>query len=123
MNQITRHKLLTLAFGCLLLLTMMFVGNCSAQSIQYQIERVCINQSCKECKGYIAISKENLYIKVDSVMNHFEIKKTIDYRGLKSYQLLNVIGRFEICNDVAYIEVFSIGCRWKSEMYYLKKEL
>jgi hypothetical protein len=58
---------------------------------------------------------------VDSVMNHFEIKKTIDYRGLKSYQLLNVIGRFEICNEVAYIEVFSIGCGWKSEMYYLKK--
>jgi hypothetical protein len=121
MNQITRHKLLTLAFGCLLLLTMMFVGNCSAQSIQYQIERVCINQSCKECKGYIAISKENLYIKVDSVLNHLLITKKFDYRGFQHYWLKEHTGRFQICDNIAYLEIYFAGCGWKSEMYYLKK--
>jgi hypothetical protein len=121
MNTITRHKLITLAFGCLLLLTMLFAGTCAAQSIQYQIERVCIDQSCKECKGYIAIHKENLYIKVDSVLNHLLIKKKFDYRGFQHYWLKEHTGRFQICDNIAYLEIYFAGCGWKSEMYYLKK--
>jgi hypothetical protein len=123
MNQITRHKLLTLAFGCLLLLTMLFAGTCAAQTIQYQIERVCINQKCKDHKGYIVITTENLYIKVDSILTHLLIRREFKYLNRESYKLKDHTGRFYRCNETAYLEIYSPGCGWYSEMYYLKKEL
>jgi hypothetical protein len=123
MNQITRHKLLTLAFGCLLLLTMLFAGTCAAQSRQFQIERICRNKLCKPCIGYIAIFQENLWIKTDTSTTHLLIQKEFKYIKRESYKLKDHTGRFQLCNETAYLEIYSPGCGWYSEMYYLKKEL
>jgi hypothetical protein len=122
MKKRTINKLQTLA-GAFLFLVLIFVGKCHGQSIQYQIERVCIDKTCRTCKGYIAIHKENLYIKIDSVLNHLLVQKKFEHKQTAFYWLKEHTGRFQICDNIAYLEIYFAGCGWKSEMYYLKKEL
>jgi hypothetical protein len=121
MNQITRHKVISFALGLLLLLTMLFAGTCAAQPTQYQIERICINNKCKVCTGYIAIYEDNLYIKVDSVLNHLLVQKKFEHKNAKYYWLKEHNGRFQVCERIAYLEIYFTGCGWKSETYYLKE--
>jgi hypothetical protein len=118
----TINKLRTLA-GAFLFLVLIFVGKCHGQSTQYQIERVCVNQKCRPCKGYIAISKENLYIKIDSSTTHLLIHKEFIYLNRESYKLKDHTGSFYRCKETAYLEIYSPGCGWYSELYYLKEEL
>ncbi len=122
MNQISRHKLQTLAIACLLFLTMMYASTCRGQSQQYQIEKVCINHKCRSCSGHIAIYEENLYIKVDTISNHLFIRPEFKHKGVQSYLLKDYPGHFRLCDNVAYLEVYFV-CGWITEMYYLKKEL
>jgi hypothetical protein len=116
----TINKLQTLA-GAFLFLVLIFVGKCHGQAVQYQIERVCIDDNCNHCTGYIAIYKENLYIKVDSVLNHLLVERNFKHKETNHYWLKEHTGRFQICERIAYLEIYFTGCGWKSETYYLKE--
>jgi hypothetical protein len=125
MTEGTRYRLISFALavaGILVFLALLFAANsCVAQSTQYQIERVCIDNKCNHCTGYIAIYKENLYIKVDSVLNHLLVERKFKHKNAENYWLKEHRGRFQICDNIAYLEIYFTGCGWKSETYYLKE--
>jgi hypothetical protein len=117
------RRLKSLLVAVLVFLSMLYASTCDGQSQQFQIERICINKKCKPCIGYIAIFKENLWIKSDSILTHLLVHREYKFINRESYKLKDHTGRFYRCNEMAYLEIYSPGCGWYSEIYYLKKEL
>jgi hypothetical protein len=109
----------------LVLLSMIFAAN--AQSIQYQFTSSCSPDGCSNKNGFIAITKEILYIWEvgDSLKFIIPITEKYNYKIKDVYDLsssyYHVFGTFAVYERTAYLELWDHEQAKIYETYYLKE--
>jgi hypothetical protein len=97
------------------------------QSIQYQFTSSCSSDGCSNKNGYIAITKEILYIWEvgDSLKFIIPITEKFNYKIKEVYDLsssyYHVFGTFAVYERTAYLELWDREQAKIYETYYLKE--
>jgi hypothetical protein len=119
------RSLLLFVILVLVLLSLIFAAN--AQSIQYQFTSSCSSDGCSNKNGFIAITKEILYIWEvgDSLKFIIPIVQRYDYKIKDVYDLsssyYHVFGTFAVYERTAYLELWDREQAKIYETYYLKE--
>jgi hypothetical protein len=119
------RSLLYFVILVLVLLSMIFAAN--AQSIQYQFTSSCSHDGCSNKNGFIAITKEILYIWEvgDSLKFIIPITEKYNYKVKDVYDLsssyYHVFGTFAVYERTAYLELWDREQAKIYETYYLKE--
>jgi hypothetical protein len=119
------RSLLLFVILVLVLLSLIFAAN--AQSIQYQFTSSCNRDGCSNKNGYIAITKEILYIWEvgDSLKFIIPITEKFNYKIKDVYDLsssyYHVFGTFAVYERTAYLELWDREQAKIYETYYLKE--
>jgi hypothetical protein len=119
------RSLLLFVILVLVLLSMIFAAN--AQSIQYQFTSSCSPDGCSNKNGFIAITKEILYIWEvgDSLKFIIPITEKYNYKIKDVYDLsssyYHVFGTFAVYERTAYLELWDREQAKIYETYYLKE--
>jgi hypothetical protein len=119
------RSLLLFVILVLVLLSLIFAAN--AQSIQYQFTSSCSPDGCSNKDGYIAITKEILYIWEvgDSLKFIIPITEKFRYKIKDVYDLsssyYHVFGTFAVYERTAYLELWDREQAKIYETYYLKE--
>jgi hypothetical protein len=113
--------------GILVFLSLMYAGNCSAQTAQYAVVKSCQKNKCKdEEKGSISIGGSHIYIQAGQEKLFLKYTEKFDHKGKTYYrvELTNIYsGTFIVFHDhkTAMLEIFILGEKSYIETYHFKK--